>query len=53
MKNTKTCSKCNSKNIIRIPGKFGGFGSRVTIFRGEFQAMNADRFDVEEYYKCN
>ncbi|MCB2362228.1 hypothetical protein [Clostridium estertheticum] len=34
MKNTKTCSKCNSMNIIRIPGKFGGFGSGNNISWG-------------------
>ncbi|MGH4052112.1 MAG: hypothetical protein ACREVX_12325 [Clostridium sp.] len=36
MKNTQTCSKCNSKNIIRIPGKIGPFNSGNNIWWGFF-----------------
>ena len=31
MKTIKTCSKCNSRNIIEIPDKFGAFGSGNNI----------------------
>ena len=31
MKNMNTCSKCNSRNIVKIPGKFGAYGSGNTM----------------------
>ncbi|MPW26439.1 hypothetical protein GC105_11625 [Alkalibaculum sp. M08DMB] len=46
MKNTKTCSKCNSKNIIRIPGKAGAYGSGNNIMTGMsiFSAVKITRY---------
>lgn len=34
MKNTKTCPKCNSRNNLKIPGKFGAYGSGNNIAWG-------------------
>lgn len=31
MKNTETCPKCNSREIIKIPGKAGAYGSGNNI----------------------
>jgi transposase-like protein len=30
MRNSKTCPKCKSTDIVRIPGKAGGYGSDKT-----------------------
>ncbi|MFW5864700.1 MAG: hypothetical protein ACOCUE_01410 [Candidatus Izemoplasmataceae bacterium] len=35
MKNTNTCPKCASKEIIRIPGKHTGFGAGNIIIVGQ------------------
>ncbi|MGH4049903.1 MAG: hypothetical protein ACREVX_00865 [Clostridium sp.] len=49
MKNTKPCSKCNSKNIIRIPGNIGSFGSGNNIIWGIFRR---DGVKVTKYLCC-
>lgn len=50
MKNTKTCSKCNSRNILRIPGKFGAFGSGNNITWGisGFNGVKVTRYLCSE-----
>jgi len=46
MKNTQTCSKCNSKNILRIPGKAGLYGAGNNIMTGMsiFSAVKITRY---------
>jgi len=46
MKNNKTCPKCNSRDIMRIPGKVGGYGSGNTIMTGNtiFSAVKVTRY---------
>jgi len=34
MRNTHSCPKCRSTDVIRIPGKAGGFGSGNNISLG-------------------
>ena len=34
MKNMKSCSKCNSRTIVKIPGKFGAYGCGNNITWG-------------------
>ncbi|MGA7789374.1 MAG: hypothetical protein WCA56_14550 [Xanthobacteraceae bacterium] len=34
MRNSKTCSKCQSSDIVRIPGKHYGFGAGNIIKTG-------------------
>jgi len=46
MKNTETCSKCNSREIIKIPGKAGAYGSGNNIQVGStiFSAVKITRY---------
>ena len=46
MKNMKTCPKCNSKDILRIPGKAGAYGSGNNISVGStiFSAIKITRY---------
>lgn len=46
MKNTETCPKCNSMNILRIPGKAGAYGSGNNIMVGStiFSAVKVTRY---------
>lgn len=46
MKNTKRCSKCDSKSIIRIPGNISSFGSGNNIIWGN---IKRDGVDVSRY----
>ncbi|HYV90846.1 MAG TPA: hypothetical protein VE978_03650 [Chitinophagales bacterium] len=38
MKNSQTCPKCSSKDILRIPGYVGPYGSGNNINIGFFRA---------------
>ena len=46
MKNTKTCPKCKSDNIIRIDGNCGPYGSGNNIMVGStiFSTVNVNRY---------
>lgn len=46
MKNTKQCPKCGSREIIRIDGYAGGYGSGNNIMTGLtiFSAINVNRY---------
>jgi len=46
MKNTLICPKCNSKCILRIPGKAGAYGSGNNIMMGMtiFSAVTVTRY---------
>lgn len=46
MKNTKMCPKCNSRDIIRIPGKAGAYGSGNNIMTGGtiYSAVKVTRY---------
>lgn len=46
MKNKKQCEKCNSKNIIKIPGKSGayGTGNNIPIGLSVFGAVGVTRY---------
>ena len=46
MKNTKTCPKCQSREIIRIPGQVGAYGAGNNILRGQtiFTAIKVTRY---------
>lgn len=46
MKNTGICPKCNSKNILRIPGKAGAYGSGNNITTGMtiFSSVKVTRY---------
>ncbi|MCB2341280.1 hypothetical protein [Clostridium estertheticum] len=46
MKNTKTCFKCNSRNIIKIPGKFGAYcsGNNITWEISGFNGVKVTRY---------
>ena len=46
MKNTKSCPKCNSTDILRIPGQVGAYGSGNNISVGWtiFSAVKVTRF---------
>jgi len=46
MKNTRTCSKCQSTTIARIEGKVGAYGSGNNIMLGWslWSAMKVTRF---------
>lgn len=43
MKNSVTCPKCNSNNIIKIPGKVGSYGSGNNISFG-FTSVKVTRY---------
>jgi len=46
MKNTKICTKCNSKEILRIPGEVGvyGVGNNIVIGKTIFNAVKVTRY---------
>lgn len=46
MKNTHICPKCNSDDIIKIPGKVGAYGSGNNILAGMafLSAVLVDRY---------
>lgn len=46
MKNSRTCPKCNSNNIVRIGGYTGAYGSGNNIMTGYsiFSAVNVNRY---------
>lgn len=46
MKNSKGCPKCQSTDIIKIPGKAGAYGSGNNIMTGMsiFSAVLVDRY---------
>lgn len=46
MKNTKMCPKCNSREILRIPGKAGAYGSgnNITVGSTIFSAVKITRY---------
>ena len=46
MKNTKTCPKCNSTDIVRMDGYCGAYGSGSNILTGKstFSAVNVNRY---------
>ncbi len=46
MKNTRLCSKCNSSDILRIPGKAGAYASGNNIMTGAtiFSAVKVTRY---------
>lgn len=46
MKNSSVCPKCNSTDILRIPGSTGAYGSGDNILMGYsvFSAINVTRY---------
>lgn len=46
MKNSRTCPKCNSNNIVRIGGYAGayGFGNNIMLGHSVFSAVNVNRY---------
>lgn len=50
MKNTKTCLKCNSRDILLIPGKHTGYGSGNIIMVG---STSIGSVKVTRYLCCN
>lgn len=46
MKNTKTCPKCKSTNIVRIDGSAGAYGAGNNVLTGStiFSAVNVNRY---------
>ena len=44
MKQNHTCSKCNSQDIIRIPGQVGPYGVGNNILTGIFSAALVTRY---------
>ena len=46
MKNSNSCPKCRSNDIIKIPGKAGAYGSGNNIMTGMsiFSAVLVDRY---------
>ena len=46
MRNTKICPKCNSTDILKMPGLSGGFGSGNNIQTGMsiFSAVKVTRY---------
>ena len=46
MKNTKTCPKCGSCDIVRIDGYSGAYGTGNNILTGitAFSAVNVNRY---------
>ena len=49
MKNTKICMKCNSKDILLIPGKHNGFGNGNIIIVG---SSSIGAVKVSRYLCC-
>ena len=50
MKNTNICPKCNSNDIIRVPGKAGAYGSENNIQMGW---TNLSAVLVHRYVCCS
>ena len=50
MKHSKVCPKCNSRNIIRIEGKVGAYGSGNNIPVG---LTNFSSVKVHRYLCCD
>lgn len=50
MKNTKLCPKCDSNNILKIPGKHTGYGAGNIIMVGltAVKAVKVTRFICEQ-----
>jgi predicted RNA-binding Zn-ribbon protein involved in translation (DUF1610 family) len=46
MKETKTCPKCNSQDILRIPGQTGAYGSgnNIPVKRTIFSFIPVTRY---------
>ncbi|MCD4826070.1 MAG: hypothetical protein K8S55_15880 [Phycisphaerae bacterium] len=46
MKNTKTCPKCESTDLVRIPGSVGvyGVGNNITVGLTAFSSVKVTRF---------
>ncbi len=46
MKNTKTCPKCNSTDVVRVNGSVGSYGTGNNIMIGAtiFSAVNVNRY---------
>ena len=46
MKNTKTCPKCLSSDIVRVDGYAGAYGSGNNVMTGVtiFSAVNVNRY---------
>ena len=44
MKQSNTCPKCSSREIIRIPGQVGPYGSGNNITIGIFSAVVVTRY---------
>lgn len=47
MKNTNICPKCNSKDIVRISGKAGAYGS------GNYVQVGLKTYGVHRYLCCS
>lgn len=50
MRDSKNCPKCNSKNILRVPGKHYGYGAGNIIHTGmsALSAVKVTRYVCEE-----
>lgn len=50
MKNSGLCSKCNSNNLLRIPGKHTGYGAGniITVGLSAINAVKVTRFVCEQ-----
>ena len=44
MKNTRVCTKCQSQDIIRIPGNIGVYGSGNNIVSGIIKKVKVTRY---------
>ena len=44
MKNTHTCPKCNSREIMRIEGRSGGYGGGNDIAADFFRTVKVTRY---------
>lgn len=51
MKNTHTCPKCGSKDIVRIPDHPGRYASGNNIYTSTFTLM--DKIPVIRYVCCD
>lgn len=49
MKNNKICLKCNSNNIIKVPGKTGSYGEGGNIPAGFLRGT----VNISRYLCCN
>jgi predicted nucleic-acid-binding Zn-ribbon protein len=50
VKNTRLCSKCNSNNLLKIPGKHTGYGAGniITLGWSAINAVKVTRFVCEQ-----